>query len=219
VLKGLLARPCGPDKVRSSLQTWLVDAELMAPDAKGSMWTKGKVRDIQYHAFRIVTTPTEDDLPDKDAMRYARAVEYQSQGKPGKAATELEALLVSHPNHPRILANLAILQLNLKRSLLEVEALAKRAYEIDPDYVFARVALAHVLIRKGQPEDALKMLAPILEREEIHLLEWRACLVAQMLAAQSMGDAAAAKRLSGMLAERKRCSTMTDGTESVMAKV
>ena len=201
VLIELLARPCGPYKVRSDLQAWLVEAGLMAAGTAMPTWVSGEVRTVRHHAFRIVNTVTDDDLPDEDAKRYARALEYHFQGKSDKAEAELEALFAIHPRHPRILANLAIMRMNMRRPLAEVEKLAKRAYEIDPGYAFARIALAHVLIRQGVPKNALEMLAPLMEREEIHIMEWRACLSVQRVASEAMGDAAAVKRLSGMLAE------------------
>lgn len=210
VLKEVLARPCGPYKVRSDLQSWLVETGLMAAGAVMPIWVNGEVRNIRHHALRIVNTLTDEDLPDEDAKRYARALKYHSQGKPDKAESELEALAATHPHHPRILANLSIMRMNMHRPLAEVEELAKRAFEIDPDYAFARIALAHALIRQGDPKEALETVAPLFEREEIHIMEWRACLSVQRLAAESMGDDAAVKRLTGMLA---RCDTMFDGDD------
>lgn len=201
VLKRLLSRPCGPDEVRRSLQTWLVKAGLMETGTTVSMWFHGEVRLVRNYAFRIVDTPTDINLPLEDVKRFLRAIEYHNQGSHAKAESEMSALLTIHPRHPRILANLAIMQMNMNRSPDDVEMLAKRAFEADPDYPFSRIALAYVLIRKREPMNAMKILEPIMDREEIQIMEWRACLAAQKMAAEAMGEADTVKHLTRMIAE------------------
>ncbi|MBS4097870.1 MAG: hypothetical protein KGZ83_13645 [Sulfuricella sp.] len=69
----------------------------------------------------------------------------------------------------------------------------------------AQIEAIRRLIESGRtPEAALQMLAPLLEREEFHITEWRACLGAQMAAAEAMGDEASVRRLSAMLADSEK---------------
>lgn len=200
-LKRLLSRPCGPDKVRHTLQTWLMEAGFMDAEEIISGWFNGEVRTVRQYTFRIVNTPADVNLPLEDAKRYERATGYHFQGKHTKAESEMSALLAAYPRHPRILANLAIMRINLNHPLAEVEKLAKLAYEIDPGYAFSRIALAYVLIFKREPKEALKILEPILDQEEIHIIDWRACLSAQKMAAEAMGETGFVNRLSHMIAE------------------
>jgi tetratricopeptide (TPR) repeat protein len=200
-LKTLLGRPCGPDRVRTGLQGWLLDGGLLTPGSTGFIWLEGALQEVRHRAYRIVNSSVEDDLPLEDAERYARAVGFLHQVKFSKAAAELEQVLKHHPDHPRILSNLAIVWLNLDRPLDEIASLAGRAFAIDPDYPFARIALAYVLLRRGDPESAVKMVEPILARDEVHVSEWHGCLNVQLQAARATGDQATATRLIRALDE------------------
>ncbi len=201
-LTALLDRPCGPDAVRTGLQSWLVDQGLLARGALLPMWLKGESREIRTRAFRIVTEPTtESDLPPEDQTRYVRAFGLYGEARLGEAEAEMAVLLGRHPDHPRVLANLAIARHGLDLPLADFEPLARRAFAVDPNYAFARIAMALVLIKQGEPKEALVLLDPIVERDELHITEWQACLGVQLFAARAMGDSAAVSNIRPLLRE------------------
>jgi Tfp pilus assembly protein PilF len=77
--------------------------------------------------------------------------------------------------------------------------LYRRAFEIDPDYLFARSGLAKHCAWRGDFEAAKEMLAPVLERGKYHYSEWRAILITQREMALKSGDRAAAQRIGSAI--------------------
>lgn len=188
-LKGLLARPCGPDEVRSQLMAWLSEEDLIVRGAPIKVWLNGELKDISPRSFRVnYDAMTEEDLPEADAVAYERAIGRVHERKLDEAASELEPILERHPNHPRLLANLALVRLGAGRPTTDFEPLAARALEIAPDYSFARVAMAHVLIGQDRLDEAGAMIAPIFEQEALHVTEWRAVLGVQIGLARARKD-------------------------------
>lgn len=199
-LMELLALPCGPDRVRGELHAWLSDVGILPQGARIRLWTQGKAAEIKPMRLKLMTGQTaEEDLPEADAARYAEATQLLHKNQMDRALEILNTLLEKHPQHPRLLANTALIRLSLNQSLERIEPLVEQALTLAPDYLFARVARAHLQIRRGEPERALKEIEPFLMQEEIHISEWRALIQTQIAVAIAKGDTKSAARLQEML--------------------
>lgn len=199
-LRGLLARPCGPDQQRSEIHGWLAEKGFLAKGERSQLLAGGALREVRAHHVRIVATPMgEDELPPADAKDYHRMHDLMHAGKHEAAHEVMARLHQKHPDNPRILANFAAIRQALGHPPDEVEALVRRAFEIDPDYLFARTNLANILAGRGDTEGAVELVKPLMERDEMHISEWRALTLTQMEIARAKGDFADVMRLGDML--------------------
>jgi len=213
-LVDLLARPCGPDGDRHELHYWLQQQGLVERHASVWMWLKGQVSERRNYNIRIVNKGTSEiDLPPEDAARYMLFVAFYRQRRLEEAAAEIEELLKTYPETPRLLANLALVRIDMKQPLELIEPLARKAHAIDPEYAFARIALGHVLVQLGDPIAANHLIEPILLRDEIHISEWRACVGLQIRSAIALGDSKTAHDLRLTLEETEKMLAKASGDE------
>jgi tetratricopeptide (TPR) repeat protein len=200
VLRGLLSRPCGPDRQRSEIHAWLVEHGFLAKGDVSQLLVAGELREVRAHSLTIVTTPTANsDLTPADEREYARMHEELAANQIENAYRIMSLLAEKYPDKPRILANLAAVCLAMGHAEDEVEALLRRAYDIDPGYLFARTNLAKILARRNEIEAAEDMIKPLAEMEEMHISEWRAFQLAQIDIAMAKGDFASLVRLHRQL--------------------
>lgn len=83
----------------------------------------------------------------------------------GRARNVFQALLKAAPDHPLLLAGAAENELRLN-DLAQAEAFAAKALSAAPGNVQARRVMGQALLRKGEPDKALRVLAPLVERPE-----------------------------------------------------
>jgi tetratricopeptide (TPR) repeat protein len=195
-LRSLLARPCGPDRVRSEVHSWLAEQGFLHKGETSRLLTGGKVHEVAALSMRIVAEPNgTTDMPPEDEAAYEEAVDLLRAAKTEDAHAIMTRLADKHPDKPRILANLAAIRASLKHLDEEVESLARRAHALDPDYLFGRTHLARILARRGEIGESTTLIAPLHNREEMHISEWIAYTQAQAEVAKARGDIQNAFRL------------------------
>ena len=62
----------------------------------------------------------------------------------------------------------------------EADALTRQLFEMHPDYLFARCAMARLLARENNPDKAEQLIAPLLQRKRLHHAEFNAIAAAQI---------------------------------------
>lgn len=82
-----------------------------------------------------------------------------------EARTVFQALLKGAPSHPLVLAGAAENELRLN-DLSQAELLASKALSVAPQNPQARRVLGQTLLRKGQPDKALRLLQPLIEQPD-----------------------------------------------------
>lgn len=195
-LRSLLARPCGPDRVRSEIHSWLTEQGFFGKGETCQLLAGGKVQEVRALSMRIVAEPNGTaDMPPEDEAAYEEAVDLLRAAKTEDAHAIMTRLAEKHPDKPRILANLAAIRASIEHLDEEVESLARRAHALDPDYLFGRTHLARILARRGEIEEATALIVPLHEREEMHISEWIAYTQAQAEVAKARGDIQGAFRL------------------------
>ena len=194
-LIGLLARPCGPDKVRTGLHADMVDAGLLPEGGTASMLAQGKVREIRHMAMKIHAEPSRPSLPPESHARHVQMHELLARNKLKEGMVILEDLIVRHPDAPSLYNNLAGIKEGMGHQEGEVEALLQKAHALDPDYLFAIAGLARLAARRGEIDRAKDMLEPLLGRKSYHFTEWRSILMTQVELAKGQGEFGAALNL------------------------
>jgi tetratricopeptide (TPR) repeat protein len=201
----LLACPCGPDGYRTRLLEWLRDESLIERGASMPVLLNGEVRSIAPLTFRLTPEPVRDNpYPPAIQERYEDMVELLGRRRP-VAALEI-ALEIGRlaPDVPMSHVNLALIREGIGERGEEIEALFRRALELDEHYIFARAGLARVLARLGQVEAAKAMLEPVFPRDEYHYSEWRTILLAQREVALAQGDVTSLAALEQSLRDLDR---------------
>lgn len=191
-LIGLLARPCGPDKVRTVLHAELVEEGLLPEGGTVSMRVQGKVREIRHMAMKIHAEPSPPDLPPESHARLERMFDLMAGNRLDECLAILADLIERHPDQPSLYNNLASIKEGLRHPDGEIESLLEKAHGLDPDYLFAIAGLARIAARRGDVERAKDMIEPLLGRPSYHYTEWRSILMTQQAIAQRQGEFGAA---------------------------
>lgn len=97
----------------------------------------------------------------------------QAQSNPKSVCEKIEKLYGEHPDCAEISNLLSFVYLRLAKINL-AEALIKESYEKYPHYLFAKINYADQCIRKGHPEEILKIFASCtFEKKPYHYSEIR----------------------------------------------
>lgn len=213
-LIALLARPCGPDKVRAGLHADMVDLGLLPEGGTVSMLAQGEVREIRHMAMMIHANPSPSDLPPESHTRLEHMFGLMARRRLDDCIPLLEDLIARHPTNALLLNNLAGIKEGLGHPVGEIEALLLKAHELDPGYLFAIAGLARLAARRGELGRARELLDPLLGRESYHFTEWRSILMTQVEMAKAQGNAGAALNLQRQLLDLQE--QFAGGTDNEM---
>ena len=194
-LRGLLTRRCGPDEVRINLDAWLQEHGLIEAGKAHAMLVNGVLRELELHPARLHAEQSDIGLPPALQSRLEQMHRLLKKPDLQGALRIAEELDTACPDHPTLIGHVATLKNALGANLDEVEALFRRAAELDPDYLFAQVGLAQVAIQRGDLERAKALLDPLRRRSEYHFSEWRALLMADHAIAEAEQDKPSAHAL------------------------
>lgn len=199
-LFSLLTRPGGPDSDRTRLLNWLSEEKLIVSGSSLPMLARGKITDVKPMSFRLTPEPTRDNPYPPDVQQlYDQMLNFLHARQLDKAHALARDICVKQPDVPMSHGNLALVKEALGHPAEEVEAVFRKALELDDDYTFARAGLTRVLARRGDVEAARAMMENVLCREEYHFSEWRTILLAQRELALAQGEPAAVKSIDQSL--------------------
>lgn len=200
-LISLLTRPCGPDMLRVGLLNWLGAEKLIGGDGSAPMLANGKITEIRPLKFRLTPEPTTRPYSPAVQARLDRLGGLLRQQRLAPALDLALEICQLAPQVPTSHANVALIREALGAPDEVVEALLRRALELDADYLFARAGLARLLARRGEVDAAKAMIEPVYGRDEYHFSEWRAVLITQRELALAQGEADAVASLDQSLIE------------------
>jgi tetratricopeptide (TPR) repeat protein len=198
-LRGLLKRRCGPDSVRMELLTWLVEQGLQQRQVPIEVLAAGKIRPVRSIGLRLSGEPRPCPYPPAGAALNARLLEATGRGALHEALPMARQLLQMYPDQPSAYTNLAAVKEGLKHPAAEVAKLYRQAYQLAPDYLFARCGHARCLVAQGHIEQAQALLVGLAEREEWHPSEYRSYLLTQRALALAGGEHEAARALEASI--------------------
>jgi tetratricopeptide (TPR) repeat protein len=167
------------------------------PGGRVRLWTKGEWRDVLLLGIEINDAPVSGTSHSRQAEKLMlEAVELiQSGALAGlpKAEQLLKQVLAEEPDARDALNNLASIYFNTGRQP-QAEAVWQRLFDRYPDYVFARVALARLAVQRGDLEAARTLLAPALQRPQLHFSEFSAIAGVQIDLALAAHETQAAEQ-------------------------
>lgn len=198
-LRSLLTRPCGPDSVRAELDAWLQENGMFPQGQPHPLRMHGKIQELIVRPLQLHAKFKESGLPEAAQAKIDHMRRLTRQCDLTGALRIGEELVAAYPHHPMPLVNLAGVKDALQHDIDQIEALFQRAAELDPAYLFAQSGLASIAARRGDPERARELLAPVLGREKYHYSEWRTILGAQREIARALKNRDAESAINAML--------------------
>lgn len=181
--------PLGTDQLRMDLASQLMRKQAM-PRGMVSLWQQGERREVLLFGSEIYFDATHDpgyDYPPEvqrlsdEGVRLLRKEDFA-----GAAAVLAQAHALA-PEVVGVMNNLAAAWEQQGQSQRAHELL-DRIFALRPDYFFARVAKARLLIRDGEVERADAMLRELLTLERLHVSEHVALCSAQIDVALARGN-------------------------------
>lgn len=188
MLRRLLCHPCGPDKVRLDLDIWLKEKGLVDASQPQQLLLRGKLQELALRPVRLHAEQRDLGLPPESQARLEQMHRLLAKQDLKGALRMAEGLAAVHPEHPVLVGNVASIKDALDHDLNDIEVLYQRAAALDPAYLFAKVGLARIALRKGKVECARELLKLVQGREAYHFSEWRAILMAEREIAIAMHD-------------------------------
>ena len=176
----------------------LVNMGALAPDETVPFWTAGQMQPASFRKIEIHGEPTP--VPPGAVAETERYSELLYARRAGEAATLLESLTRRFPDVPRFWNDLGAAYDMLGRRDEAVRAY-RRAIELDPQYVFPRVAMADLAINDEDTEGAREWIQPVMNLARYHRTAFAALLRLQARLALGEDDPETARRHLEMMRE------------------
>lgn len=161
----------GPDDMRIRAAQAASQAGLL-PAGPVRMWIKGAWHDLRLMGFEVSDEPAHRHGPEVERLTIA-ATEALRGGNAAEAEQLLTQALAIEPDAPDLMNNLALAYEQQGRSE-EARGMVRDIHARHPDYLFARVSLAHLAIQRGDFDEAKALLDPLLARPRFHFTEFAA---------------------------------------------
>lgn len=191
----LLTRPIGIDQDRFDLLRWLQDFGFVSDDGTTPLLARGQIASIKTQRLEVTSEATSNTpYPEEGQVLYEKMLALLKERKLEQALAVAQTIYDRYPNIAMSAGNLAMAKENLQHPSEEIETLFQHALSINKDYKFARAGLARIFARRGDPDAADAMLAPVLVEGRFHASEWRSVLLAQMEIAKARSDFPAMER-------------------------
>ncbi len=145
---------------RDELSLWSWGTE--ASPASAVAWTNLSHAQMKRGEFAAVETSAARAIaldPDVTMAWNNRGMARLSLGRFAEAEADFRAALKHGPTNVKAANNLAIALLSQKRFSPAEQALREQALRIDPNDPYAHLILGELLLRRGEPSEALKHLA------------------------------------------------------------
>jgi tetratricopeptide (TPR) repeat protein len=195
----LLCHPCGPDKVRLDLDIWLKEKGLVEAGQPQQLLVRGKVQELALRPVRLHAEQRDLGLPPESQAKLEQMHHLLAKHDLNRALRMAEGLVALYPEQPVLVGNVANIKQALNHDVDDIETLYQRAVTLDPEYLFAKVGLARIALRKGNVESAQELLKLVASRGSYHVSEWRAILMAEREIAIAKNDWASELNLNEAL--------------------
>jgi len=161
--------------------------------------------EVEYEIFDGPIEGSVEPLPDEIAQRYDQLY-HLSQEEPLQAIGQLEPLIARYPGIAVLKNWLHVSYASVGRTA-DADALIERSYLEHPDYLFARLNYAHLLLKRNESDRVqevlkafdLKLLYP--DRSKFHISEAIGLWSVATEWCAKRGDLAGAQRMLSMIME------------------
>jgi tetratricopeptide (TPR) repeat protein len=181
----------GPDEMRIQAANAACEAGLI-PAGTTRLWIQGEWQELLLFGFELHGQPVHRHSRQVEQLT-AEAMEalYDDDGE--RAERLLKKALEQEPDAVDLLNNLATAY-KVQGRVEEGDALTRQIHERDPDYLFARVDVAHQHIQNGELDRARELLKPLLTRRRLHFSEFAALCIGQISLFLAEGNREAARQ-------------------------
>ena len=170
----------GSDQARMQAAQTATQEGLLPSGVATRMWIKGEWKDILMFGVEISPEPDEESiLPPKVERMAAEAVKEVKYGDPVKGERLLKQAIEIAPDIPGLLNNLAAAYSRQGKTEEALNLLAEIRRRF-PDYFFGITNEALNLARDGKPDEAEKLIEPLLQRKRLHVTEFTSLCGAQV---------------------------------------
>ncbi len=162
----------GSDQARMEAAGVAARAGLLPGGVSVRMWIKGEWRDILMFGAEISSEPEEKDiLPPKVKRLANEGVKEVTYGDPARGERLLKQAIEIAPDIPALHNNLMVAY-DKQGKAVEAHDLFVEIRRRFPDYLFGITSEAIRLARDGKPDEAEKVLDPLLQRKRLHPTEF-----------------------------------------------
>jgi tetratricopeptide (TPR) repeat protein len=153
---------------------------LLPEDKNVPMWIKGKQTELFMLGFDISFEPEPvPGVPEEILDKYEITYDLLMANKPAQAEKILHEMIAEAPEFYSAYNQLAVAYERQGRRE-EARALVEETHARFPDYLFARVALARLLVQEKRVEEAKELVAPLMRLSKLHITEFKALARVQM---------------------------------------
>ncbi len=169
----------GSDQDRMNAAQEADNLGMFTPGELIPLFIKGGRKQIMLMNYEI----TDEPDPSKRPPALQKLLETTHAALSSGAFVEGEALaregIALAPDEPSLWNYLAV-SLEAQKKDAEYETVTRHVVELFPDYFFARIGMARVLVRHGEMQAARDMLQPLIAKRKLHFSEFNALAVAHI---------------------------------------
>jgi tetratricopeptide (TPR) repeat protein len=172
----------GSDELRMEAMQFInqYHGDMLPADRSVSMWVEGKPTELLLIGFEITDEPEPvAGIPVEILDQFADAYDLILEDETAEAEQLLKEIIAAAPEFYSAYNHLGMVYERQGR-FQEAHQLVEETHARFPDYLFSRVAMARILIKKDDVEEARALVEPILRRSKLHYSEFRALAQVQM---------------------------------------
>ena|SRR5579871_1250466 len=169
--------PYGQDRLRIQAATIAMQEGQL--ESSVTLWVKGKQTEIQLLGFEISYEPAPSDHSEAVLNLIERSVHALEEGDAAQGEALLQEALQIEPDAPDLLNNLAAAY-SMQGRKDEHARIIEQLYTKHPDYFFAKINMAYLLVDQRRLEEAEALVRPLMSLKSLHISEFRALCTLQM---------------------------------------
>ncbi|NJR40437.1 MAG: tetratricopeptide repeat protein [Leptolyngbyaceae cyanobacterium CSU_1_4] len=169
ILRDFALSQSGSDSMRQ--QAAQVVARTLG-DSTMRLWMAGEWREVRLRGYELHDEVGHNHSPEVDKLT-RQAIAALKEGNWAKAEYPLKQALKLEPTALDLGYNLATAY-ERQGNPAEALAIVRSLHQQDPDYAFARIAIARAQIKQGELAEAEALLQPLVTRDRFHYSEFNA---------------------------------------------
>lgn len=187
----------GTFEERMSVAQLLSQAALL-PSGMVRLWRNGAWEDSLLLNMEISVEPVRSErLPEAVDRLHVEGVEALRAQDGARALPLMQKAVALLPDNPHLLNNLSIAY-QLQGELEKARQLLREIHERFPDYFLGTVAAARLAMGEGDLEKARDLLNGLMQREKLHISEFKGLCAVQIEVLMKEGQPEAARSWLGM---------------------
>ena len=185
----------GSDDLRMEAMQYISENHpgMLPEDKQVPMWINGRQVKLFMMGFEITDEPLGlDGIPEAILDKHKEAYDLLMDGETEAAELLLHEIIAEAPDFRSAYNQLAVAY-QMQGQEEKVREMVEETHARFPDYFFARVALARMMVDEKRLEEARDLVEPLLRLPKLHISEFRALAEVQMEIALAVNQIDAAR--------------------------